>query len=166
MREAVEKFWHDLQPREKWLVGGGAVFCITLLFHQLLWKPWQDSLDFMEEALVGHRTNLAWMQQQAEQLKNGGALPEARGTQGRNQSLMSIIEQSARAAGVRESIQQLMPRENNTQVSVVLEGASFNKWVTWIDMLQNQYGVTISQLNAEREDKPDVAEIRVTFARD
>jgi general secretion pathway protein M len=148
------------------MLGGGGVFCVVLIVHQLIWQPWQNAIDFMEEALVGHHKNLVWMQQHAEQVKGSSVSNPVQAVRGRDQSLMSIIEQSARAAGVRESIQQLMPRENNTQVSVVLEQASFNKWVAWVDILQNQYGVTITQLNAEREDKPDQAEIRVTFSRD
>jgi general secretion pathway protein M len=164
--DSLSKYWQGLQPRERWMLGGGGVFCIALIAHQLVWQPWQNAIDYMEEALIGHRVNLVWMQQYAEQIETGNVSSQVRAIRGRDQSLMSIIEQSAKTAGVRESIQQLMPRENNTQVSVVLEEASFNKWVAWVDILQNQYGVTITQLNAEREDKPDQAEIRVTFTRD
>ena len=165
MKRTLLNFWHGLQPRERWMVGGGGLFAVLLLSHQLVWQPWQNAIDYMEESVVNHRINLVWMQQQAEQLQSGNVQITRSAVRGQDQSLMAVIEQTSRAAGVRDSIQQLLPRENNTQVSVVLEQTSFNKWVTWADTLQNQYGVTIIQLDAEREEKPDQAEIRVTFSR-
>ena len=165
MMDFIKNQWQGFQPRERWVLALGVLFCLGLLFHQLIWAPWQNAINFMEQALVGHRTNLTWMRQQAQLLDGSGAAVTQKTLKGRDQSLMSVIEQSARKAGVQGAIQQLVPREQNTQVSVVLEGASFNNWVRWVDALQSEYGVKIAQLGAEREDKPDKAEIRVTFYR-
>jgi general secretion pathway protein M len=166
MKRTVTNWWLGLQERERRVLLAGTLILALLLFYQLLWRPWHVAIGAMEESLIGLRTELVWMQQQAEMIQDsGGVLPAAQ-VKGADASLMAVIEQTSRAAGVREAIQQLTPRQNNTQVSVVMEAVSFNRWISWVDRLETQYGVTIIELNAERDnEKPDVAEIRVTFLR-
>lgn len=166
MKESVLKWWNGMQQRERWVLIVGALVVSLLIFYQLIWFPWHRAIGNMQQSLVAQRKTLVWMQQQADLLeKSGGAVPAAQ-LKGGDQSLMSVIDQTAKASRVRDAIQQLTPRQNNTQVSVVLESVSFNNWVKWVGVLESQYGVTILQLSAEREnEKPDLAEIRVTFSR-
>lgn len=166
MKDSLMKYWSGLEPRERVVLTVGAALVGLLLFYQFLWAPWHKAINYMEAALIDHRKNLVWIQQQSSLLDESGDYVGVEKVRGAEESLMSVIEKSAGTTGVRDAIQQLSPRQNNTQVSVVLEEVSFNKWVRWIDTLQSVYGVSVNQLSAEREnDKPDVAEIRVTFER-
>jgi hypothetical protein len=48
----------------------------------------------------------------------------------------------------------------------VLQDADFNKWLLWVDTLYKKKGIDIRQVTAERDDdRPNIAEIRVTFFR-
>jgi hypothetical protein len=59
-----------------------------------------------------------------------------------------------------------VPTKNNSEVRVVLEDADFNQWLLWVDRLYKTNGVDIRQMTAERDDdRPNIAEIRVTFVR-
>jgi type II secretory pathway component PulM len=119
----------------------------------------------METVLPFKRADLVWMRQQSQLLKNGGA-SNVQKFKGETQSLMAVVEQTAKTSGVSSAIQQMVPAENSQEVSIVLEEVSFNNWVRWVDLLQNQYGVSIKQLTADREDdQADLAEIRLTFIR-
>ena len=165
MQDQIIKYWQQLQPRERLILSFAAVFFTGLLFYSVLWQPWHKAMDHMQTVLPAKRVELIWMRQQAETV-SGGGISQQSSVKGSNQSLLSVIEQSAKLTGVRDAIQQMVPRQDNSEVSVVLEGVSFNKWLRWIDSLSKQYGVEIIQLSAEREDKtPDIAEIRVTFER-
>ena len=165
MFETSLKYWQQLQPRERLILGWGGPLIIVILSYALVLQPWHKALAHMEMALPSKRADLVWMRQQSELLKQGGA-SNVQKFKGENQSLMAVIEQTAKASGVRSAIQQMVPRENNQEVSVVLEEVSFNNWVRWVDTLQNQYGVAIKQLTADREDdQADRAEIRLTFVR-
>ena len=166
MQKYLEKYWSGLVPRERQTLGLGAAVVGLLLFYQFLWAPWHSAIEYMQTALIDHRKNLVWIQQQSELLADNGVIVTEGNVRGAEDSLMSVIEKSAGATGVRDAIQQLMPRQNNSQVSVVLQGVSFNKWVQWVDSLQSAYGVSVSELSAERDEKkPDIADIRVTFER-
>lgn len=166
MLDTILKNWNQLQPRERLILSLGSVIVIAILSYSLILKPWHRAIGNMQKSLVGWRTDLVWMQQQAELVQQGG-ISSAQKFKGEAQSLMAVVEQTAKAAGVRSAIQQMVPGENNREVSVVLEEVSFNNWVRWVDTLQNQYGVAIKQLTADREeDQPDRAEIRLTFIRE
>lgn len=165
MFETFLKNWRQLQPRERLILGWGGLLVIGILGYALVLQPWHAALAHMERVLPSKRADLVWMRQQSELLKQGG-VSNVQKLKGENQSLMAVVEQTAKASGVRSAIQQMVPRENNQEVSVVLEDVSFNNWVRWVDTLQNQYGVAIKQLTADREDdQADRAEIRLTFIR-
>lgn len=166
MKQQIIAYWQQLQARERNVLVLGCVLVLAMLTYQFLLSPWQKSINYMQTALVDHRKNLTWMQQRAEQLTASGGVQRVQ-YQGANQSLLAVIEQSARKFKVNKSIKQLSPVNNGREVSVVLEDTSFNQWVRWVDNLQSTYGVKIVQLSAEREgDKPDIAEVRVNFSRE
>lgn len=165
MKAVIIKFWQDLQPRERMILSFGVVFGCCFIFYVFIWQPWHAAIDHMEEVLPYKRVDLIWMRQQSEIILNGGVTQVSK-TKGENQSLMAIIDQTAKASGVRKTIQQMVPQQDKQEVSVVLEETSFNKWLQWVDVLKNDYAVSIKQLSAERDTKlADTAEIRVTFIR-
>lgn len=148
------------------ILGWGAVLVFLILFYAIIWQPWHKAIAHMETAVQPLRTNLVWMKQQAELIENGGGSSTQQKVKGANQSLLSVIEQTAKTTRVRKAIQQMVPGRTPNEVRVVLEEADFNQWVKWIDLLFKQYGVQIKQVTAEREDDaPNIAEIRLTFER-
>lgn len=158
-------FWHSMQPRERIVLTLGVLLASGLIFYLLILKPWHRALNNLQEYVVTKRVDLVWLRQQAELVKNGGVQVKAQ-VKGKNQSLMAVVEQTAKLAGIEKAIKQMVPRENNKEVSVVFEEVSFNKWLRWTDTLQRGYGVKVKQLTADREsDQPDIAEIRVTLER-
>ena len=164
--EQLKIYWQGLQERERIVVVAGGIAVVLILFYWSIWRPWHAALDHMERVVQPLRTNLVWMRQQSENLKSSGGVSPAQSYQGTNQSLLSVVEQSAKRANVSPAIQQMVPAQEGGEVRVVLEGVNFNQWVRWIDDLFKRYGVDVKQVTAERDDdKPNVAEIRVTFVR-
>jgi type II secretory pathway component PulM len=164
MRTKLIYYWKGLIPRERAIISFTVLALSLLLFYMFLWKPWHHAINNMNKSVSLKRTNLVWMQQQAELIKSGAVAPQTQ-LKGESQSLLAVVEQTAKIAGVSSSIQQMVPRESN-QVSVALEAVSFNKWIKWVGSLDQAYGVKIRQMSAEREDdEADVAEVRVTFER-
>lgn len=162
---SIKGYWNDLEARERQMLSWGSLVVAAILFYALIWQPWHKAISHMESALEPLRTNLVWMRQQSDNLNNGGVVVKA-APKGVNDSLLSIVEKTAQDYQVRRAIQQLVPAQQGKQVSVILEQANFNQWVRWVNFLLSEYGVSVSQLTAERDDKkPNIAEIRVTFER-
>lgn len=166
MKKLISNYWRELQPRERILLGWGGVLVVFILFYALIWQPWHKAIDHMELSLTDLRQNLVWVRQQSEMVKSGKTTDAVRSRKGQGQSLLSIIEQTAKASAVRQAIQQMVPGQSDDEVRLVLEEVNFNQWVKWVDVLFRQYGVNIKQVTAERdEDQPNIAEIRMTFER-
>jgi general secretion pathway protein M len=165
MLETLLKNWQQLQARERLMLASGGIVVFGILFYVFILQPWHAAINHMQSALPFKRAELVWMRQTAELVQQGGTISSQK-PRGHGQSLMAVIEQTAKANGVSSAIQQMVPSENDQQVSVVLEGVSFNNWIKWVASLQTEYGVSIKQLTADREDdQPDSAEIRLTLIR-
>jgi type II secretory pathway component PulM len=163
---SLKAYWAELQARERIVLGWGSLIVTAILFYALLLQPLYRAIAHMEMALPGLRSNLVWMRQTDRLLETGSGVIVGQEFEGENESLLSVIEATARKANVRNSIKQMVPDQNNKAVRVVLEEADFNKWLLWIDTLYKRYDVDIQQLSAERDDdKPNIAEIRVVFFR-
>jgi general secretion pathway protein M len=166
VKKIILDYWQQLQARERLVLAWGGLAVGLILFYALLWQPWHKAIDHMEAALPALRSNLVWMRQQSELIKSGVTTSSSANLKGRGQSLLSVIEQTAKATSVRDAIQQMVPGQSDGEVRVVLEEVSFNNWVNWVDLLFRQYGVNIKQVSAERDDdQPNIAEIRMTFER-
>lgn len=166
MKELISNYWKGLQTRERLVLGWGGFFVSIILFYALIWQPWHKAIEHMEGSLPALRENLVWMRQQSELLQKSGATSAGSAVRGQGQSLLSVIEQTAKANAVRAAIQQMAPGQSGREVRVVLEEVNFNQWVKWVDVLFRHYGVSIKQVTAEREDdEVNLAEIRMTFER-
>lgn len=163
--DAIKNYWKQLEPRERIILGWGGLVVMIILFYALIWQPWHKEIDSMQESIQTMRKDLVWIRQHGEIMSSGGQ-GLVKKVKGENQSLLSVIETTAKAHKVRASIQQMVPSNNDTEVQVVLEDVNFNHWVTWIDVLVKQYGVDVLEASAERSgDKPNIAEVRMTFLR-
>jgi general secretion pathway protein M len=164
--DEIKKYWTGLQPRERTILALGGLVVSVILLYALLLQPWYRALGHMDVALPQLRTDLVWMQQQSDALKTGSVKQSAAKLKGQGQSLLSVVQQTAKQAKVNQAIQQMTPAENSTEVRVVLDAVNFNQWLRWIDDLYKRYGVDVKQVTAERDDdEPNIAEIRVTFTR-
>lgn len=166
--DSVKQYWHKLSHRERYIVMGGALLVILIFMYVLLWQPWHKAIDTMTENLPGKRQNLVWMQQQAELLQGSDPAPKLNGAiKGGNQSLLSVVEQTAKQAAIGKSIQQMSPGESEREVRLVFSQVDFNAWVRWMSMLAEQYGVEVKEVSAQRQakDSPNRADVRVTFVR-
>lgn len=165
--QIIKKWWGQLQARERLVLSVGSVVVSLILAYLFILEPWQTAMQHMSRVVPIKRSELAWMREQAEVM---GAVNTSAQTNtnfiGRDQSLMSVLQQTANQQGLQKSIKQITPRPENDSVSVLMEEVSFNGWVRWVTDLERRYGVNVVQLSAERDDdKPDIAEIRVRFKR-
>jgi len=163
MSEAIKKYWEGLEQRERLILSVGGVVVSLILIYALIWQPWHKSLNSMKKEIQPLRSDLVWIRQHAEIIKNGGQATS--NLQGQDQSLLSVIQSTAKKGRVDGAIKQMTPN-NDDEVRVVLEDVNFNNWVKWVDELFLKYGVKIQQVKADRiESKPNLAEVRITLVR-
>ena len=136
----------SLPPRERWMVIGGAIGVLFVLYLSL-WLPMQRELSRLRTSVPQEKIQLAQMRVQAmemSQLRASGRVPMAGG------NLLVNLEQSATANGIRSRIIRMEPDGSNG-ANLSLEGVHFNALITWLSSLQSQGGVRIEKATFEAQ---------------
>lgn len=147
----MNPWWYSLQPRERWLVGGGGLLAVLVLGYALLWQPFQRDLRQLRQSVAAQRQDLAWMQQAAtlvKQLGSSAASPAA-ATRG-GQSLLTLVDQTAKTAGLANAVKRVEP-QGNDKLRVQLDSVSFELLVRWLIVLEQQYRIQIANVTVDRQ---------------
>jgi general secretion pathway protein M len=154
-------WWQGLQPRERLSLLGGGLLIAALLAWQFVWLPLQSQLKQARTQVQTQQQLLAWMRQAVAQLKTTD--PTARPpSDNSNRSLLSLVDQSARSAGLSQALKKIQPEGD--EVRVWLDQLDFDKAMQWLGELQRQ-GVKVSSLNAERAQAPGQVQMRLSLVR-
>lgn len=147
----LKSYWENLNARERWAVGGGAAAVALLFLYALAWEPWQRSLDRLRTGVPAKQATLQWMRAQAVVLKPLSARKPATGSAA---PLLTVIEQSAQQAKLREAIQRMQPGENDNEVKVWFGEVSFDDWLRWLESLRPQgIEITSAQITRGKDSK-------------
>ena len=135
----VRDWFENLSERERNLVyGAGALLGVALVYLVLV-LPFQTYGKRMSSRVAQKTTNLAWMQASAPQAMAAAGIAQSGGS---GESLVVLVDRTAREAGLGNSLRDQSPDGNNG-LRLRVEGASFDVLVTWLANLQQQHGVSI-----------------------
>jgi general secretion pathway protein M len=135
----VREWFDNLSERERNLVYAAGALVGVALVYLVLVLPFQTSGKRMAARVAQKTADLAWMQASAPQAMAAAGVAQAGGS---GDSLVVLVDRTAREAGLGTSLRDQSPDGNNG-LRLRIEGASFDTLVTWLASLQQQYGVSI-----------------------
>ncbi len=142
--------WNKLAPGERRLATIGGVLVGVTLLYVLLWLPVQKELARLRVSVPEERTQLQRMRLQAASIKplraRSGAKPAA-GT------LLSVIEQSAAARGMRGFVTR-MEADGGSGVQLTLEAVPFNSLLSWLSDLQDSHSLLVESTSLDAHTAP------------
>ena len=146
----MKAWWDSLSLRERSLIGGGMALTLALLIYALAWQPFRAGYRRLHQSVTEQRADLAWMRQAAQEVRrlSGGAGSAAK-TAGEGQSLLTRVDQTARAAGFGPALKRIAPQGEN-QLSVQLEAVEFDKLIPWLGTLERNHQILIVNLSVDR----------------
>jgi general secretion pathway protein M len=137
----VRDWLAGLSERERRLVyAAGGLLAVGLLYAILV-LPFQAAGHRMAARLDKKTTDLAWMRQVAPQVAATAGMGAASGAGG-GESLVVLVDRTAREAGLGNSLRDQSP-DGNRGLRLRLETASFDVLVAWLAALQTRYGVSV-----------------------
>lgn len=136
-----------------------AVFTLLILLYAFFYLPLKRDNDKLQSSINEIQTEIATMQSlkpKIAQFSNRNAAAVAM----ENSQIMALIEDVAK--------QQQLPLSKiagmgENKISVTLNGVAFNAAMRWLDVLQSQYRLNISQLSVATE-KKGLTNITVTIS--
>lgn len=142
------EYWRRLQTRERRLVSAALIVVALVMVWTLVWEPLRDARRELTEQLAGQRALVDWLDRvapEARRLRGEGA-PE-RTLAG--QSMLAVIDQGARAAGLAGALKRIEPGTGD-EVRVVFERASFPDLMRWLTATVAERPVAVTRLTADR----------------
>jgi general secretion pathway protein M len=136
--------WLDtLAERERRLVVWGGIGAAVVLFFGVLVIPLYAVASNSAERVARKQDDLAWMRSVAPELRAAGPVNGSGG------SLVLVVDQTARAAGLASALSGSQP-SGTGGIRVRLDGASFDTLVGWLAQLQQQHGIHVESATVDR----------------
>lgn len=153
--------WLDgLAPRERNLVYvAAAVLGIAVVYFAMV-LPVTSAARHREARIAQKTTDLTWMRQVAPQVMAAAAAGNGMAS---NESLVVLVDRTARESGVGSSIRDQSPAGQNG-LQLRLEGAPFDALVAWLASLQQQYGVRVEAAIIGATNAPGLVNASLTLA--
>ena len=138
----------SLSPRDRRTVIVGGVIAV-ILFVLAVIVPLDHSVSRLHDQVTQKQADLVWMRSVAPEIAAAGPVHNA----GSGESLIVIIDQSARESGLGGSLTGSQP-SGRGGLSVQLEKAPFDALVGWLARLSQQNGVQIESANIDSAGEP------------
>ena len=143
------KFSYDtMTPREQQLVKYGGIGAVLVLIFGVL-LPLDSSVSKARSRVNQKQTDLVWMRGVAP------VLAQAPAHQGNGESLIVIVDRSARESGLGSALAGSEPNGPGS-INVRLEKASFDAMVGWLSRLSQQNGISVDGANIDTAGAPGV----------
>ena len=161
--QQLKDWFFSLQPRERTLVLGGGVVLLLFAIYILALAPFYSAVNSREDRVAKKQGDLAWMRSVGGEVlaltanSTGPAVPT-------NESLVVLIDRSARECGLGASLTGQTPNGENG-IRVRFEQAEFDKLVVCLGSLQQSHSVTIESANVDRTAKPGFVNASLVLTR-
>ncbi|MDP3859623.1 MAG: type II secretion system protein M [Stagnimonas sp.] len=155
--------YQELQPRERLIVGVGAVVVAITLAYLLLWEPFARAAQRQTVALADERAfaeRLEAIASVVQRARSSGLAP----TQGGGQSLLTLVDQASRLPELGKAPARIQP-DGDKEVKIWLEDVPFDQLARWIGVLQSRYGISVSGAEIERRASDGLVNARLSLVR-
>jgi general secretion pathway protein M len=133
----MNAWFSTLKPRERLIVGAGAVLAVAIVGWGFVWKPLVDGSAELRDSVAEKRQLLGDLRR-AEQLGPGSAAPSRANA---SQTLVVLVDSTARSVGL-PPFSRTRP-DGADGISVSFQETSFDGILNWLIMLDEDYGVAV-----------------------
>jgi general secretion pathway protein M len=150
-RAELQRWFDSLAPRDQRIlrIGGVAAVAIVLVG---VFLPLQHAVSAAGKRVEQKQADLVWMRAAVPSVIASGPGPSSRATA---ESLVVLIDQSARESGLAKSLAGSQPSGSGSQ-RVQFNAADFNLLVAWLSRLSGQHGVKVESATITAASAPGV----------
>ena len=162
--QQLKQWFNALPSKEQLMVSGTGILIAVTLFYLIIWEPIHVGLKTEQQKQQAQQEILLWMQQAAAEVQTLRAAGGRSTVRDNNKPTTLVIEQAINNAGLKTSASKIESSGNNG-ARVVLNDASFNQVLVWLNTLAKHNDIQIVSSNIERADNPGRVNARLTFER-
>lgn len=155
----MNTWWLERNPRERLVLKLAAVAAALMLGWAFILQPMDARQSSLNARIAAQQATLMQLEEARILLANQST-GQAVTTNLGGRSLASVVEQGLRMAGLAGAIRRIEPAGEN-YVSVVLEQASFDALVGWLQDAHAETGLAVSELNLDAGERPGAVSARI-----
>ncbi len=158
----MKEWLASLEKRERHLVISGAVLLGLMLMYLVVWEPLINKMEGLRVSTTEQESTLLWMRQSAQEIKGLRGKGGQRGKAASNQSLLSVVDRTARSGRLGTALKRVQP-DGERRVRVWMEAANFDDIVRWLVLLDSRHGVSIESSVFEMKQEAGRVDARLVF---
>lgn len=147
--ERIRTLWFNLSDRDRYMLCIGGVMVLVYLFYLVLYLPLVNAVEWRSQQWTEKKETLSWMQTQAKAPKP---------TQQREGPLLSIFSDHLKETSFSQFPYQLQQAGENT-IQLTFEHVPYVDAMSWLQKLNKQYRMTVTELTVERTQTPGVVKL-------
>lgn len=148
--QELQRWFLALEPRERRVLLGGALLLVAALLYTGLLGPYLHARARLAAEVRTQQALLAWMQPAAVRLRAlGGRAPQALP----GNSLLDAVNRTIGDPALGGASHQVRQEPDGT-VRVQFDNVAFDGLLRWLQGLQRQYGVTVTEMTVARNADP------------
>ncbi|MCP5325686.1 MAG: type II secretion system protein M [Oceanospirillaceae bacterium] len=138
--QAAETWYENQAPRDQAVIKALVVLMLCALFYSWIWVPVTRFPATAENQFKAQMALHQKMKENAWRFKHA-AVGDA------SQSILAIVNSSARNQNI--DLKRFEP-EGENGLRIWLDDVRFNAAISWLSLLQNQYGIRASQISMDK----------------
>lgn len=158
--DELRTWYQSLQQREQRVLAAGAAALVVMLLYAAILHPYFSGRQRLEQHVSEQHDLIAWMRPAATQIQVLRGQQPAGMPAG--QSLLAVVDKSAADAGFGTALKQVQT-DNDGSVRMQLQAVGFDSLVRWLGGLQQRYGITVREMNAQRSAAPGNVDAGLTL---
>jgi len=148
----IKSYLQQLTPRERNLVILAGIAVFAMLFYFALWAPLQKGIENKHRLVSLQEEQLKTMQGQALDIRLAQGSSRSRQSITDSSSMLSVIDRTAKKRKLKSTLQKAQP-EGEDGVRLWLVDITFDQMIEWLNQLDLEYGIYVSDISIERDEK-------------
>ena len=149
----MKNYWNNLNERERLMVVALTIFCFFYLYYVLLYAPLSSTKQERLQQLIEKQDTLIWMQQMQKEYHGKSTLKSITVSK-----LLTVLANQLNESTFKSYPYQLQ-QSSVHDIQLVFDKVPFNSFMTWLWSVNENYVLTIKQLNVQRTDIPGVVQL-------
>lgn len=160
----MNAWWAGLAPRERRILVLGAVALGLILAWVAVWEPLLQGRSALRSDVARLSAEAVWMEQVADDVRRRARLEQrAPALPGAGGSVLTLIEVSANAAGLRSALTRVQPEGEGARL--IMDAVGFDALMGWLAELEQRQGLRVSELMIEGQQAGGQVSARLLLER-
>ena len=157
----MKSWWAGLAPRERLILLAGSGFLLVMAFWLVIWEPLIAGRAELRQEVRTLSAERLWMEQVVDDVRRRARMSQ--GETSSSGSVLTLVEVSAHAAGLKEALSRVQPEGQGARLS--FDQVGMDALLSWLADLEQRQGLQVTQLALDVTEAKGMVSARLLVER-